>query len=118
MFTTGHAWSCDIALHFKYDEYNRPLPLANVKKLPFGETILDKSRVELALRRAQAAILNPSRSMNEFLSMSESDLDVFRRVDSSKHGIIKFSRNTICVTIHDPSGANLCFLDLPGIPIY
>lgn len=57
--------------------------------------ITDKNEVELALRRAQVAVLNPSVSFGEILEMSPEDL---------KNGIpgkepLPFSRNVVCVDL-------------------
>ena len=118
MFSTGDAWSCDIYLYFRYDSGGEPLRLSEVKKIPFGESLSSIEEVEPMLRRAQAAILNPSTPPETFLSISESELQVLRRAadqDALKSQTsLKFSKNTICVTIHDPNGTNLTLLDLPG----
>ena len=109
MFSTGGTWRCDISLFFKYDSENRPLRLADERRVSFGKTLYDKCQVEPFLRRAQAAILNPSTSYEEFVSISDDDLKNYHNKN-----LLKFSRNTIIVAIHDPNGANLSFLDLPG----
>lgn len=62
--------------------------------------ITDKNEVELALRRAQVAVLNPSVSFGEILEMSPEDL---------KNGIpgkepLPFSRNVVCVDLEGLRG--------------
>jgi hypothetical protein len=57
--------------------------------------ITNKDEVEVALRRAQLAVLNPSVSFGEILQMSPQDL---------KNGIpgkkpLPFSRNVVCVDL-------------------
>ena len=99
--TTG-PWSCSISLQI--DEDGRRTVL------PFGSTIYSKSRVELSIRQAQAAILSrPHRSEAEFLSKSEHELKT--EVDPQR---LQFSKNSVRVEIMDPESPNLDFVDLPG----
>ena len=60
MFSTGDSWSCEIFIQLKYDSAGKPLNLSDVKKIPFGEMLTSLAQVEPMLRRAQAAILNPT----------------------------------------------------------
>ena len=112
MFTTGSSWCCDISLHLQYDTNGIARKLADVERVPFGKSLTSKSDVELALRRAQAAILTPTDPIESFVDMDTVALERHRRTNTPSTN--KFSKNTIVVTIHDPDGANLSFLDLPG----
>jgi hypothetical protein len=56
---------------------------------------MDKGEVEVALRRAQLAVLNPSVSFGEILEMSVEDL---KRGIPGKDPLL-FSRNVICVDL-------------------
>ena len=65
------------------------------------------------LRRAQAAILNPTIPLSHFL---DADIDTVRaggvKVLGSKP--LAFSRNVICVDLAGPELVDLSFVDLPG----
>lgn len=112
MYSTDEAWSCKISLRFVYDENNRPL--ADVRCVPFGPKLSDKSEVELLLRQAQAAILNPHMRPEGFLEKTAEDLQYYRTEDAFENGTLKFSRNAVVVDISDPDSADLSFTDLPG----
>ncbi|KAJ7081440.1 P-loop containing nucleoside triphosphate hydrolase protein [Mycena epipterygia] len=107
--SSTNAWSCRISIRLEFDDLGRPKQ--EVSEPYFGNMITDKNEVELALRRAQVAVLNPSVSFEEILEMSPEDL---------KNGIpgkepLLFSRNIICVDLKGPGLTDLIFLDLPGI---
>ena len=85
-------------------------PLDKVSEVPFGSLITDKSDVELALRRAQAAVLSPSLPAASFLTCSMDELKSGAR---GHQKALKFSRNVVCVDIEGP-GIDLSFIDLPG----
>jgi hypothetical protein len=79
-----------------------------VREVPFGGAISNKGDVELMLRRAQAAILNPARELHEFATMSAKELKHLGKNE------LQFSRNTVCVDLSAPDLADLAFVDLPG----
>ena len=81
----------------------------DVSEEPFGDVITDKKDVELVLRRAQAAILNPHVSRDELFSMDETSLKSL--VSTAE---IAFSRNVVCVDLEGPALTDIMFLDLPG----
>lgn len=81
-----------------------------VAEIPFGDLITDKKDMELALRRAQAAILNPSIGSHKFLTMSAEQLR--KGVQGSKPML--FSKNVVCVDLAGPELTDLAFIDLPG----
>ncbi|KAF7360121.1 hypothetical protein MVEN_00740500 [Mycena venus] len=73
--------------------------------------ITNKDEVELALRRAQFAVLNPNVSFGKVLEMSAEDL----RYGVAGSDPLPFSRNVVCVDLEGPELTDLMFLDLPGI---
>jgi hypothetical protein len=75
--------------------------------VPFGRMITNKSEVEVWLRRAQAAILNPDVPSSSFHAKTIEELRNMRNA-------LKFSRNVVCVSIKDPDATDLSFYDLPG----
>ncbi|KAJ7900734.1 P-loop containing nucleoside triphosphate hydrolase protein [Mycena olivaceomarginata] len=95
-------WQCVVELRFITDKNGQPLgPPRNER---FGDVILDKSEVEDRIRRAQRAILNPSKTFKTFL---EGDDDDSRE--------LSFSTNYISLQISGPGVADLSFVDLPGL---
>lgn len=66
--------------------------------------------MELALRRAQAAILNPTIESHKFLGMSAEQLR--KGIQGSKPML--FSKNVVCVDLQGPDLTDLAFIDLPG----
>ena len=84
--------------------------LTVVEEVDFGPRLLDKSKVETMLRRAQAAVLNPSRPLSEFLAIDERD----KRLTTKEENQYQFSRNVVCVDLTGPDLGDLSFVDLPG----
>ncbi|KAJ2918872.1 hypothetical protein MD484_g1512, partial [Candolleomyces efflorescens] len=99
-------WSCTISLNFLYDEKGNPLKIDREVSFP---TIYDPKDVEIWLRRAQAAILMPRANPLDFHNKSVEELK------GMQAGMIPFSWNKVEVLVRDPEGANLSFVDLPGI---
>ncbi|KAJ7829557.1 P-loop containing nucleoside triphosphate hydrolase protein [Mycena leptocephala] len=95
-------WNCTVELRFISDKKGQPLGQA--RNEPFGDPIFDKSAVENRIRRAQRAILNPSKPVLSFLDDVEDD--------STE---ISFSTNYISLQINGPEVADLSFVDLPGL---
>ncbi|KAJ7468099.1 P-loop containing nucleoside triphosphate hydrolase protein [Mycena latifolia] len=107
--SSTNAWSCRISIRLEFDDDGRPRQ--DVSEHPFGNLITNKNEVEVALRRAQLAVLNPNVKFATILEMKPDDL---------KKGILgneslPFSRNVICVDLEGPELTDLMFLDLPGI---
>ncbi|KAJ6614595.1 P-loop containing nucleoside triphosphate hydrolase protein [Mycena sp. CBHHK59/15] len=107
--SSTNPWSCRISIRFEFDEFGRQLQ--TVAEQRFSETITDKNQVEMALRRAQLAVLNPSVGFAEILAMSA---EALRDGIPDKQPLL-FSRNVVCVDLEGPDLTDLYFLDLPGI---
>ena len=107
-------WSCRISLRFEFASNGERLPHDEIITIPFGHILTDIEDVELALRRAQVAILNPKRSTDDFLKMSGDELQTFRTPQAFASGTLKFSKNSVVVEISDEDGVALSFVDLPG----
>ena len=90
-------WSCQVSIRWEFDKNDKPLD--KVYEEPFGALVTDKADVELALRRAQAAVLNPTVSTVSFLTYSPEDLK--NGVRSSQR-TMQFSRNVVCVDLEGP----------------
>ncbi|KAH7908747.1 P-loop containing nucleoside triphosphate hydrolase protein [Hygrophoropsis aurantiaca] len=106
MSSEGPSWSCKITLHSDYDVQNQRLDRST--DVSFGPTLTNKEDVEVWLRRAQAAILNPDISSDTFHTKSLLELKTFKRT-------LQFSKNVVRVHIRDPEATDLSFYDLPGL---
>lgn len=82
-----------------------------MKEVLFGALIDNPADVELNLRRAQAAILNPHLTAESFLRNTREELSA-----ASEHDKLRFSRNVVCLDISGPGLTDLSFIDLPGTP--
>lgn len=76
-----------------------------VRRIAFGTPITSKSLVEDRIRRAQCAILNPSKDSNKYL-----DGD-----NISEENELSFSKNYVSLEISGKDLADLSFVDLPGL---
>ncbi|KAJ7036791.1 P-loop containing nucleoside triphosphate hydrolase protein [Mycena alexandri] len=95
-------WKCLVELRFITDKNGQTLGQPRTES--FGDPIVDKSEVEDRIRRAQLAILNPSKPRRTFLEDGE---------DESTE--VSFSTNYISLQISGPEIADLSFVDLPGL---
>src|SRR6267154_1953983 len=89
MSSHATSWSCTITLRIGFD--NNGKDLQQPTTVPFGKTITDKSEVEVWLRRAQAAILNPNVPSSGFHTKTIEEL-------RNTKNTLKFSRNVVCVS--------------------
>lgn len=106
-------WSCQIFLRFEYDPKGQPL--AEVSLIPFGVALTSPADVEIALMRAQTAILNyPHVQYTEFMRKTKPELDEYRTAEAFLNGTLKFSKNVVCVDVYDEGCPDLSFVDLPG----
>ncbi|KAF7979740.1 hypothetical protein HWV62_41114 [Athelia sp. TMB] len=103
-------WTCRLSIRWEFDDEGKPL--GKVEESSFGTPITNKDDVELALRRAQAAVLNPEFPPSFFVSISEADLAA---IMLNNEKTLRFSRNVLCVDISGPDLTDLAFVDLPGI---
>lgn len=101
---SDNPWQCVVSLRFITDEHGQTLGQA--RNQIFGGVIYNKSDVEDRIRRAQKAILNPSRPINHFLEGDDED-----RGESQ----LSFSNNCVSLQISGPDVADLSFVDLPGM---
>ncbi|KAG6914012.1 hypothetical protein DXG01_002930, partial [Tephrocybe rancida] len=106
MSTAEKTWSCRISLRISYGADGTLNASTHTQQ--FGPIITDKKDVELWIRRAQAAILNPSIPESEYLEKTEKDLKQGTRA-------LQFSKNVVCVHVSDPELTDLSFIDLPGL---
>ncbi|KAK7676574.1 hypothetical protein QCA50_020450 [Cerrena zonata] len=100
-------WGCQVSIRWEFKEDGARQD--EVCEVPFGPAITSKADVEAVLRRAQTAVLNPSRPLSDFLL---TDVNKLQNMGSKQ---LKFSRNTVCVNLQGPEFTELAFVDLPGI---
>jgi hypothetical protein len=101
-------WSCQVSIRWEFDMNDKPLD--KVSEVRFGPLITDKGNVELALRRAQAAVLNPSLPATSFLACS---MDELKNGALGNQKVLQFSRNVVCVDLEGPTLTDLNFIDMP-----
>ncbi|KAG6877110.1 hypothetical protein C0993_010223 [Termitomyces sp. T159_Od127] len=82
--------------------------IATANTTQFGSVITDKKDVEIWIRRAQAAILNPAAPHSDFFDKTEREL-------KRRSNALQFSKNVVCVHVSDPDLTDLSFIDLPGL---
>lgn len=104
--TTGNsdAWHCKIFLRFDHNNFRN-----RIGTFHFAETGV-KDNVPNLLLRAQLAILNPSKDIAEFTSMSEAECREYRCE-------LRFSPNAVVMEITG-AAVDVTFIDLPGIISY
>lgn len=107
MISTVSSWSCRISLRFEVDEVGNKIEPNEVR---FGTPITNHNVVEIALRRAQLAILNPSIPSEKFVAYDVT-LDEKRPLGSTEQ--LTFSANVVVVEISGFNVTDLTFVDLP-----
>jgi hypothetical protein len=109
MSSGAETWSCTIELRNEFDSRGSRAPRIETKEFA---VIHDKSQIELAIRRAQTAVLSPHKEPGLFLGMSATQLKDFMAQDSD---CLKFSKNVVQINVKDPEATDLSFVDLPGL---
>jgi GTP-binding protein EngB required for normal cell division len=104
-------WQCQLSLRFEFDDAGHRRD--EVKETLFGKPISDKDKMEMAIRRAQAAILSPSIPSHEFLDFTDDEIRTGRTSETKRP--LQFSKNVVCLDISGPNVTELAFVDLPGI---
>lgn len=104
--SSSGAWQCQVSIRWEFGKDGSAKD--EVHEVPFGGLITSKADVELALRRAQTAVLNPHIPSSKYSALSLEDL---RKEPPNK---LLFSRNVVCVDLTGPELTDLAFIDLPG----
>lgn len=102
-------WQCQVSLRRVSGDGDTAFASSSssAEEEPFGPIITKKSELEIALRRAQLAILNPSQPASDFLTF-----DIKKMVPEKLE--LKFSASVICLDIVGQKTPDLAFIDLPG----
>jgi hypothetical protein len=103
---SNEPWKCVIKLR-------RTLSKGQLRSETFGDTIYEDAKSEVEdrrVRRAQLAILNPSKNAKHYLTVQ----DAWERdpLESS------FSKDCVMLEISGPDVADLSFCDLPGAVLH
>ncbi|KAJ7467527.1 P-loop containing nucleoside triphosphate hydrolase protein [Mycena latifolia] len=104
-------WACRISLRYEFDAAGKRRPQAEVLKKPFGGIISEKDEVEVMLRRAQLAVLDPRTAIPTIMKMGVEELK--EKMQDGKTA--SFSKNVVCIDLEGPDLTDLQFVDLPGI---
>lgn len=98
-------WNCQIRLRRKRDtdldgQHRSGLDAESktnvrAREETFGPLITNKSELELMIRRAQLAILNPTVPVARFVEMSEQELE---SGFAGNDGQLQFSQDVVCLT--------------------
>ncbi|KAJ3998695.1 P-loop containing nucleoside triphosphate hydrolase protein [Lentinula boryana] len=111
LLSSTNDWNCRISIRNEFDcDGNR---LREVAEKTFIEKITDKSEVELALRKAQFAVLNPEISWTDILAAPARKLKKLKTMGNAKS--VPFSQNIVCIDLEGPELTDLSFIDLPGL---
>lgn len=106
------SWHCQVFLRIETDRNGNPV--REVKETPFGDIIHSTQELEIMLRRAQLAILNPSIDAKGFITFDVSTLSD-GPLPLGFDEQMAFSANVVCVTVWGPDVPDLSFIDLPGV---
>lgn len=104
--TEGPHWACHILIRWEFGEDGSLED--EVIEEPFGNPIFEKDEVEIMLRRAQTAVLNPDEDSQDFWNLTANELK------GRGENKLQFSKNTICIDLSGPDMVDLAFVDLPG----
>jgi hypothetical protein len=104
----GSPWSCKVYIRWEYDSSGTKRD--EVSEEAFGSIISDPADVEMRLRKAQAAVLNPHIPLKDVLDKTEDEIG-----ELNAGGKTRFSRNVVCVDLEGEDLTDLSFIDLPGI---
>jgi len=117
----AQSWSCMLEIWKEYNTNGNHL--SSIKCELFGNIIVNKSDVELWVRHAQAAVLNPQWPSSEFYNMSV-DWHLRELIRKMRNYLSdcafswcsnnKFSKNVVQINVKDPEVTDLPFVDLPG----
>ncbi|KAI0243778.1 hypothetical protein L0F63_000408, partial [Massospora cicadina] len=105
-------WKCSISLQFQVDSSGHQL--AKPKEVEFYNGITNIEDVEIMVRRAQKAILNPNKNPSIYQDYTFDDSSLESRMKDIKSNELTFTVNTVCIKIIG-SNVNLTLIDLPGI---
>lgn len=102
MASDSSMWQAIVSIRRIVDSEGKGLDQPTLTQ--FGSPIEDRAAVEIRIRQAQEALLNPDTELDTFLTS---------RV-ASKASALRFTRNSVVVDIKGQGVDDLAFVDLPG----
>ncbi|KAJ9073386.1 hypothetical protein DSO57_1017098 [Entomophthora muscae] len=109
---TQDEFQCNVSLQLKYD--NKGYALPSPKEISFKEGLADLYEIEITVRRAQKAILNPKKPHQDYLNHKFDDSTPEAKLKDASSNELTFTENTILIKIQGAK-TNLTLIDLPGI---
>ncbi|KAJ7615866.1 P-loop containing nucleoside triphosphate hydrolase protein [Roridomyces roridus] len=103
-------WACRISIRREFDSSARRIR-GEVSEIPFGDLIRNRAEVEMMLRRAQLAVLDPTLEIARIIRMNLQELK--ETLQDPKTA--QFSKNFVCIDLEGPELTDVQFVDLPGI---
>ncbi|KAH9938880.1 P-loop containing nucleoside triphosphate hydrolase protein [Epithele typhae] len=102
---SGPAWSCTISLRIS------PSPDAQ-----YSPVLSRSDDVELWIRRAQATLLCPHLPRHAFKTKNAEEIKAMtEKVEGKNEAVKTVVSDSVVISIEDPAGADLIFVDLPGL---
>jgi hypothetical protein len=102
MQSSPNPWRATVSIRRIVDNDGNPLERQSLA--PFGTPIEDRADVEMRIRQAQQALLNPDMPIEMFLTTR----------NMARPNALRFTRNSIVVEIKGQGVDDLAFVDLPG----
>jgi hypothetical protein len=99
---TAIPWQAKVSLRLSHEDGR----LSAASTIPFDETN-DKAEITIILRRAQLAVLNPTRPFDEFRRLTDQECQ-------DNIPLLRFSKSTVVLEIIG-ADVDVTFIDLPGI---
>ncbi|KAJ7605171.1 P-loop containing nucleoside triphosphate hydrolase protein [Roridomyces roridus] len=103
-------WACRISIRREFDFSGRRIA-GEVSEIPFGDLIRNRDEVEMMLRRAQLAVLDPTLEIARIMRMELKEL----KETLQDRRTAEFSKNVVCIDLEGPDLTDVQFVDLPGI---
>ncbi|KAH9938877.1 P-loop containing nucleoside triphosphate hydrolase protein [Epithele typhae] len=102
---SGPTWSCTISLRIS------PSPDAR-----YSPVLSRSDDVELWIRRAQATLLCPHLPRDAFKTKNAEEIKAMtEKVEGKNEAVKTVVSDSVVISIEDPAGADLIFVDLPGL---
>ncbi|RUS27684.1 P-loop containing nucleoside triphosphate hydrolase protein [Jimgerdemannia flammicorona] len=110
LMASDEPWRCQVSVRWEFDSDGQRLD--KMEERPFGNPITNPNEVEITVRRAQKAVLNPKQDQQIYESYL---FGTKSYINDAATNLLKFSKNIICIEIRGEDTLNLSLIDLPGI---
>jgi hypothetical protein len=99
---------CEVKLRWEFDAHGKQLQ--DVSEHVFGEPISDLQLLELRVRQAQKALINPSMDFKQWLAWEGDGMWAAR----AKPDELRFTPNVVVLELHG-APVGMTMVDLPGL---